>query len=84
MSSHILQTFIQPSKHTRELLAPYKAASPWSIQASRDGFKEAVVFQILRNFIRQLREPLLLLRQSLALLLKSSGLGFNGFEGVRQ
>lgn len=84
MGGHILQTFIQPSEHTRELLAPHEAASPWSIQASRDRFEEAVVFQVLCNLIRQLSEPLLLLCQPLALLLKSGGLGFNGFERVGQ
>ena len=84
MSSHILQAFIQPSEHARELLAPHKAASPWSIQAPRDRFKKAVVFEVLRNLIRQLRHPLLLPRQSFALFLKRGGLGLHGFEGVGQ
>lgn len=82
MGSHILQAFIQPSEHTRKLLGPHKAAGPWSIQTSCDRFKEAVVFQVLCDFVGQLREPLLLLRQALALLLESSGLGFDGFERV--
>lgn len=84
MSSHILQAFIQPSEHARELLAPHKAASPWSIQAPRNRFQKAVVFEVLRNLIRQLRQAPLLPRQSLALFLKRSGLGLHGFEGVGQ
>lgn len=84
MGGHVLQALIQSSKHTGEFLASNKAASPWSIQAPGDWFQKAIVFQIVTDAIRQLREPLLFLDQPFTLLLKSCGLSFDGFEGIRQ
>lgn len=84
MSGHILQAFVKSSKHVGEFLATGKIASPWRIQALSDWFEEAVVPQIVIYAIGQFGQPLLLVDEPLALLLKGSRLGFDELEGFRQ
>lgn len=83
VGSHILQAFIQASKHAGELLTPDEAASPWSVHAPRDRFEKAIVLQTVIDAIRQLCEPPLLLYEPFTLLLKGCGLSLDSLEGIR-
>lgn len=80
MCFHIIQTFVQASKHIRKVGPPNSIPSPWSIEPSRRGVQKVIILQVLFNFNRKLQVASLGRQEPLAFLLEIRCLRFNLFE----
>ena len=80
MCFHIIQAFVQASKHIGKVGPPYSIPSPWSIEPSRRGIQQVIILQVLFDLSRKLQVTSLGRQESLAFLLEIGCLRFNRFE----